>query len=400
MSSSYWQIHSKGPEYQCDIAVVGGGIVGCSAAYWLSKTLPDCRVVIVERGTLASGASGRNAGFLLQGAGSDYVKDCMDYGAQNARRLLRFTRENRDLLFQKIGSAAQLESSGSLVVAGSQEEDRRLQEAVSFLRADGTPAIYFAQDETSRRISGRRFLGSLYVPSGAMMNPVSLVSAVAKESRADILEHHPVQSVESKADGVFIETTRRIIRAERVLVAVNAWLPTLFPTLGRFVRPVRAQMLATMPMKGRWLKVPIYSHDGFYYVRQTRNGVVLAGGARHRHEDEEVGYSDDPTESVQADIEAYLRKHFSSCTDMQVDVRWAGTMGFSPDSLPVYGTLPGVEGSIWAAGFTGHGMAYGFRFGKLLADVVADRGGVDEADLFSVDRFDAAAHSAAASAAS
>lgn len=85
---------------------------------------------------------------------------------------------------------------------------------------------------------------------------------------------------------------------------------------------------------------------------------------------------------------------------MQVDVRWAGTMGFSPDSLPVYGTLPGVEGSIWAAGFTGHGMAYGFRFGKLLADVVADRGGVDEADLFSVDRFDAAAHSAAASAAS
>ena len=398
MSRSYWQKHEKGPEFRCDIAIIGGGIIGCSAAYWLSRVLPDRHVAIVEQGTLASGASGRNAGFLLQGAGSDYRKDCTLFGAEKARRLLRFTRENRDLLFEEIGLAGQLESSGSLVAAGSELEDRRLQEAVSLLRSDGTPAIYFPWEETSRRISGRGFFGSLYVPSGAMMNPVSLVSAIAKKSNADILEHHPVQLVEARSDGVHIETSARIVRAERVLVAVNAWLPTLFPTLGRYVRPVRAQMLATEPMGDRWLDVPVYSHDGYYYVRQTRTGIVLAGGARQLHEDVEVGYDIGPTAPVQADIEIYLRQHFPRCAGMQVDLRWSGTMGFSPDALPVVGPLPEIPGSLWAAGFTGHGMGYGFRFGKLLADEMAYGRHAEGADLFSVDRFDSSTPSAAAAA--
>lgn len=398
MSRSYWQKHAKGPEVRCDIAIIGGGVIGCSAAYWLSRVLPERHVAIVEQGTLASGASGRNAGFLLQGAGSDYRKDCSVFGAERARRLLRFTRESRDMVFEEIGSAAQLEPSGSLVAAGSEMEDRRLQEAVSLLRSDGTPAIYFSPDETSRRISGRGFFGSLYVPSGAMMNPVSLVAAIAKKSEAEILEHHPVQLVEARSDGVYIETSARIVRAERVLVAMNAWLPTLFPALGRYVHPVRAQMLATKPMGERWLDVPVYSHDGFYYLRQTRTGILLAGGARQLHEDVEVGYDIQPTAPVQADIEAYLLQHFPRCSGMQVDLRWSGIMGFSPDGLPVIGSLPEIPGSLWAAGFTGHGMGYGFRFGKLLADQIAYGRDAEAADLFSVDRFDSSTPSAAAAA--
>lgn len=397
-SRSYWQKHAKGPEYRCDIAVIGGGIVGCSAAYWLSRGMPERRVAIVEQGTLASGASGRNAGFLLQGAGSDYCKDHVLYGADRARRILRFTRESRDLLFQEIGTSAQLESSGSLVVAGTEAEDRRLQEAVSLLRSDGTPAVYFPPGETSRRISGRGFVGSVYVPSGAMMNPVSLISSIAKKSGADVLEHHPVELIEPRTDGVYIETSARIVRAEQVVVAVNAWLPTLFPSLARFVRPVRGQMLATQPMMERWLDVPVYSHDGFYYVRQTRTGILLAGGARHLHQDAEVGYDCLPTAPVQADIEDYLRQHFPRSAGMQVEMRWGGTMGFSPDALPVVGSLSEMPGSLWAAGFTGHGMSYGFRFGKLLADMMANERQIEGADLFSVDRFDASQPKAAAAA--
>ncbi len=387
MSRSYWQIHAKGPEYRCDIAVIGGGVVGCSTAYWLSKLLPHRHVVIVEAEQLAFGASGRNAGFILQGAGSDYLKDHMNFGAEKARRLLRFTRENRDLIFREFGSAAQLESTGSLVVAGSAEEDQRLRAAVAKLRADGTPAVYFPPDETNRRISARGFLGSLYVPSGAMTNPLSLVTMLAGRSKAAILEHHPVRHVESDSGGVSIETAKRMVRAEHVLVTINAWLPTLFPELGRYVRPVRAQMLSTKPMAPRWIEVPVYSHDGFFYVRQTRSGILLAGGARHLHEDREVGYDMEPTKPVQADVEAYLRKYFPSCARMRVDMRWAGIMGFSPDGLPAFGSLPGISNGLWAAGFTGHGMSYGFRFGKMLAEIMADRGEVDGSDLFSVDRF-------------
>ena len=387
MSTSYWQQHAKGPEYRCDIAIVGGGLIGCSVAYWLSRILPDRHVAIVERGTLASEASGRNAGFLLQGLGSDYGKDCARFGNVRAKRLLRFTRENRDLLFQEIGSAAQLEASGSLVVAGTETEDNQLQKSVFNLRSDGTPAVYFSPDETRRRISARGFLGSIYIPSGAVMNPVSLVSAIAKNAKADVLEHHFVQGIEARSDGAYIETSERVIRAERVVVAVNAWLPTLFPSLSRYVRPIRGQMLATKALSERWLDAPIYSHDGYYYVRQTRTGVILAGGARHLHADKEVGYDSRTTAPVQADIEAYLRRHFPKCAGMKVQTRWGGIMGFSPDGLPIVGSLPDIPGSLWAAGFTGHGLGCGFRLGKLLAEEVASGGRAEDADLFTVDRF-------------
>lgn len=395
---SYWQIHSKGPEHRCDVAVIGGGIVGCSAAYWLRRARPNESIAIVEKGTIASGASGRNAGFLLQGAGSDYLLDWRRYGAERAKRLYRFTRENRDLIFSKIGSAAQLESSGSLVAAGSEEEDQRLREAVGIMRSDGAPVMYFSAEETNRRISGRGFLGSLYSPSGAMVNPVSLVSTIARRSGADLLENHEVQRIEADGDAVVIETPVRIIRADRVIVAVNAWLPTLFPTLGRFVRPVRAQMLATTPFPQQWLDVPVYSHDGYYYVRQSRSGIVLAGGARHKHEPLEIGYDEATTKPVQDEIEAYLRRHFPKTGGMTIDLRWSGVMGFSPDGLPVYGAVPGLPGSVWAGGFTGHGMAYGFRFGKLLAHVMTDDTAGEPIDLFSADRFDASSSRTAAAA--
>ena len=400
MTRSYWQIHAKGPEHRCDVAVIGGGIVGCSAAYWLTRARPDLRVAIVDQGQLASGASGRNAGFILQGAGSDYLLDVRRFGQERAKRLYRFTRENRDQIFEQFGAAAQVESTGSLVVAGSEEEDRRLQEAVGMMRSDGAPAMYFSADETNRRISGRDFLGSLYAPSGAVMNPVSLVQAVGRASGADVLENHQVQHIEPASEGVSIETSVRMVRAERVVVALNAYLPMLFPALGRYVRPVRAQMLATTPLSERWLDVPVYSHDGFYYVRQSRSGIILAGGGRRRHEAVEVGYDVVTTRPVQDDIEAYLRRHFPKASGMRVDLRWSGIMGFSPDGLPVLGPIPGLAGSFFAAGFSGHGMAYGFRFGKLLADLIADREDVEGADLFSADRFEVPPQAAAAAAAS
>lgn len=396
MSPSYWQIHAKRPDYRCDIAVIGGGIVGCSAAFWLSRYLPDRPVAILEAGLLASGASGRNAGFLLQGASSDYFKDYMSFGADKARRLLRFTRENRDLLFLEIGTSAQLESNGSLVVAGSEEEDQRLQQAVGRLRADGTPSVYFPPDETNRRIVARGFLGSLYVPSDGVMNPVSLVTSIAKQSEAAVLEHHPVRYVGFDDGGVIIETASQTVRAKQVLVTVNAWLPTLFPELGGYVRQVRAQMLSSTPMAKRWIDVTIYSHDGFYYVRQTRSGLLLAGGARHLHEDQEVGLDMTTTPSVQAAIEAYLRRHFPDCGSMQVDLRWSGIMGFSPDMLPAYGSLPAIPNGLWAAGFSGHGMSYGFRFGKMLAEIMAGCPDVEGADLFTADRFASTVAAAAA----
>jgi glycine/D-amino acid oxidase-like deaminating enzyme len=177
-----------------------------------------------------------------------------------------------------------------------------------------------------------------------------------------------------------------VLEAEGVVLALNAYLPTLIPALSTVVRPVRAQMLATAPA-GRRLREPVYSHEGYYYLHQLPTGEVLLGGARHLHRAAEVGYDDATTEALQADLEAYLRTHFPDFAGVPVARRWSGTMGFSTDGLPAYGPVPGLPRSLWVGGFTGHGMGYGFRMGRLVAAHLL--GHPDPfADLFHARRFE------------
>lgn len=389
MTLSIWQRQARDEDVVCDVAVVGGGIIGCSVAYWLRRYAPSLQVAIVEAGCLASGASGRNAGFLIQGTAHDYVTDIKRYGHERARQLWHFTRENRELIASELRSRAfSLESSGSLTVAGTPAEDERLRRAVSLMRYDGAAVAYIPPDQANRRLMSQGFLGGLYIPSGAMLNPALLVRHIAAQSGAHVLEHHRVLGAEPTQEGVMLDTPVRCIRARKVVLALNAYLPTLYPELSRYVRPVRAQMLATAPMAPRWLQLPAYTHEGYFYIRQAPDGAVLLGGARHLHESEEVGYVDKTTSALQADLEAYLHKHFPQTRSLQVHRRWSGVMGFSPDGLPVMGTVPGLPDSVWAAGFTGHGMSYGFRFGQLLAGRTLGHPRPDEADLFDVDRFE------------
>lgn len=391
MTLSFWQQQAREPERSYDVAVVGAGLIGTATAYALAQQRPDLRLALVEAGALAQGASGRNAGFLLQGLAADYHACVETYGAERTRRLWAFTRENRELIETDLpASAIGLERSGSLTVAGTPAEEERLQASVSQLRADGTPAAFIPAAETNRRLVSQGFHGSLYVPSGGTVDPVRLVRYLAETSGAALHTHHPVVALTADDHGLILETTRRRIRAVQVILALNAYLPRLVPALSRYVRPVRAQMLATVPQTPRWLALPIYSHEGYFYVRQHADGALLVGGARHLHEADEVGYADTPTTPVQRDLERYLHRYFPQTATLPVRQRWSGTMGFSPDHLPVVGTVDGLDSVLWAAGFTGHGLGFGVRFGRLLADWLLGRARPDEQQLFAAARFDRA----------
>ncbi len=387
---SFWQRQHHLEDVACDVAIVGGGIIGASTAFWLSRLEPRTRITVLDAGTLASGASGRNAGFVLQGAASDYLTDQARYGAAQARRLWQFTKESRDLIAQHADTdAVALETTGSMVVAGSAEEDARLQNSVQALRADGVPVSYLPPRELARRLRSQGYLGGLYVTGGGALNPASLVRHLVGQSGATVLDHHEVVGLSPSGSRIVVETSLRRVFAQRVVLALGAYLPTLVPVLEAYVRPVRAQMLATEPLIPRWLALPVYSHEGYFYLRQLANGIVLVGGARHLHERAEVGYDDVTTPALQRDLETYLHTHFPQTAALGVKRRWSGTMGFSPDGLPVLGTVPGLDNAHFATGFTGHGMAYGMRFGKMLAEHVSGDPTPPFLDLFHADRFHA-----------
>jgi len=387
MSVSFWQRADSADPDAYDVVIVGGGLVGCATAYWLHRRRSRLRVAIVEAHSVGHGASGRNAGFLLQGTDTDYLTALDRYGLRRAKHFWRFTRDNRDLIEAELqGAAFDFTACGSMTVAGTEAEDARLQEAVSPLRAIGAPVVYLSPKETNRRLRARGFWGSLFVTSGAMVNPLNLVQQVAAESRAHVFEYQPVQRVTAAGDHYRVETDGRQMQTRQVVFALNAHLPQVIPALAAYVRPVRAQMLATAPTD-RHLRLPAYTHMGAFYIRQGPGGEVLLGGARYRHAEAEVGYDDATTPAVQNDLERYLHAHFPWAQGLDVTQRWSGTMGFSPDGLPVVGAVPGQPGNVWAAGFTGHGMSCGFRMGQLLAARVLGDARPDGYELFAAARF-------------
>ncbi len=386
-STSYWQKAAATEVVDCDVAIVGGGVVGCSVAYWLRNISPASDVVLIERGELASGASGRNAGFLLQGFAADYLTDIEHMDRDDARMLWRATLQNRLLvedLFDPDGIG--FAPSGVCRAAADLEEAARLERSATLLVEDGIEAEYMDGDAVNRFLSSRRFQAGLVLGAGAVVDPVRLARRLAETSGATIVEHAPVRSISSELrEGIELVTPRLRVHAEKAVLTLNAYLPLLLPEFSALVRPVRAQMLSTAS-HAPFLKIPVYSHGGHFYARQLADGRLLAGGARHLHREDEVGYSLETTDALQDDIETYLSTYFPTASGLRVENRWAGTMGFSPDGLPVWGRSDDMPDLIWVTGFTGHGLSLGLVAGKMVAETVA---GATESALtrfFSVER--------------
>lgn len=388
MSISFWQQSHRAQAHVYDVVVVGGGIVGTATAYWLSRRKPSLDVALVEARSLGAGASGGNAGFVLQGTAYDYLSTIERYGERTARRLWHFTRANRDLMASELPApTVGWASDGSLTVAGDAEEEQHLKESVGRLRAAGAPVVYLDAEETNERLHATGLSGGLYVTTDVVVDPLRLVRHLAEASDADLHLHLPVEDIHWTDGGVILETSDLRLSGQRAVLAVGASLPALVPSLSSYVRPVRGQMLATASAGARSIPMPVYSHWGDFYVRQLDGGQILAGGGRHQHRDAEEGQDTATTPAVQATIERYLHTHYPWTQELPIQRRWAGTMGFSPDGRPVVGTVPEHPDSIFATGFSGHGMGYGFRMGRLLAACVCGVDCPDGYDLFSAARF-------------
>jgi glycine/D-amino acid oxidase-like deaminating enzyme len=308
------------------------------------------------------------------------------YGRERARRIWRFTEENVRITDETLdGSAFALERSGSVLAAGSPSEADRLRRSLALMAEDGIDARWLDAAGVRAVLGMEGLHGALVVPAGGALNPERLVAHLAAQSGAVVGAGWSVERVEPDGGGVRLRIAGGgSVRAPRALLALNAYLPQVLPDAARWVRPVRAQMLATAPVEPV-LPAPVYSHDGYFYLRQRPDGRLLMGGARHLHAADEVGYEDATTPALQADLEAYLRRHLPRAGAPAVERRWSGTMGFSPDGLPVLAGVPGVPGAFVATGFTGHGMGYGARFGLLAARTLLGEAD-DAADLFAPDR--------------
>lgn len=382
MPVSHWRMTRarSRPVERADVVVVGAGIVGLWTALELQQR--GRRVTVVDRHGPGSGASTRNAGFLMRGAAEHYGAAVAAWGRGTARTLWRWSEENLAMLREAgIRQVRSYQARPSCVLALEAGEADELPQAAALMEADGfaaevlEPGMPGTDDDAWRRLAPIR---ALVNPHDAVVNPADLIIWLSSRLDEPVRDLCEVAHLEDDGSGVTLSTSDGRIEARQVVVCTNAWASTIVPVLRGWVEPNRGQMLAVESPETR-LDRAYYANRGSEYFRSAGHGVVVVGGCRTAHAAREVGFDDQVSPWVQDDLDAFARRLVGP--NLRVVSRWAGTMGFSRDGLPIIGRVsPGVAVCV---GFTGHGMSLGARSAR---EVVGVLEGGNEPAAFGVSR--------------
>lgn len=367
---------------RADVVVIGGGIAGCAAAYQLSKR--GKRVVLVEMRGICSGASGRNGG--MTGGGSSMH-------TRVGQAVYRLTTENlrliREELPAELGEDFSLRMTGSVDIATNEEQWEHLETTVRSLQEAGVAAELLDREQLQELMPvADSVLGARYSRNGGHLWPFSLVYALANGARrngAAIFPWSPAEAVLQSNGAVSgVRTTRGTIETDTVVVATNAWTPTLLTNLpAGAVVPARGQILVTQPV-GPVLPLTFGTNYDKEYGRQTATGQLLCGGFRRLDEDEGLGhYEEKVTLPVISGIAGCLAGIFPKVGQLKVVRAWAGIMGFTADGLPLIGAYDAADGMYISAGYNGGGFSWTCAAGKAVAQIIVD--GQSEYDLHPFD---------------
>jgi glycine/D-amino acid oxidase-like deaminating enzyme len=344
-------LHSGRVDGVADVAVVGGGITGCSCALALAQA--GRKVRLFEAREVASGASGRNGGFALRGGAAPYPVLAASIGEQPAASLWRWTEAELVELASLAGDA--FRATGSLRLAVDEEEREELRQEYESLRTAGFAAEW--SESLPPPLVGR-YPAALYHPPDGVLQPARLVRGLARRAAEAGVEIHEHTRVESLAD----------VDASAVVVATDGYPSGLLGELEGLIVPTRGQVVATEPIEELLFETPHYGRHGFDYWHQRLDGRIVAGGFRDVSLDTEFTAEEATTEVVQNALERFVEEHVGR--PLRIDYRWAGIFGMVFDFLPVVGRVPGGDGLWVAGGYSGHGNVLGFACGRLVARAI------------------------------
>jgi gamma-glutamylputrescine oxidase len=354
---SYWLDEPFEPlprtvlEGDADVAVVGGGITGCSCALALAEA--GKKVRLFEAREIAGGASGRNGGFALRGGAAPYPVLADSIGDDATAWLWQWTEAELQELAVLAGDA--LRVTGSLRLAADEEERDELRDEYDGLVDAGFAAEW--REELPPPLAGR-YPAALFHPPDGVLQPARLVRGLARraaEAGVEIHEHTRLAAVDES-------------RADVVVVATDGYPSGLLGELEGLIVPTRGQVIATEPIEEMLFEIPHYGRHGFDYWHQRPDGRIVAGGFRDVSLDTEFTAEEVTTTVVQSALERFVEEHVGR--PLRIDHRWAGIFGMVFDFLPVVGRGPDDERLWIAGGYSGHGNVLGFASGRLVARAI------------------------------
>ncbi|ACL26263.1 NAD(P)/FAD-dependent oxidoreductase [Chloroflexus aggregans] len=360
-----------------EVVVVGAGVVGATTALWLTRA--GLRPLVIDRSGPAAGATGHNGGILAAGLAENYLAATARYGHDTARALYALSLTGQRLMVELIEQEqidCDLRLHGNLNFALGEAQLSIAAATVASLHADEFPATLLdrtAAQEFVRIPLGAAVSGARFNPAAGTVHSGKLVYgllAAAQRYGAHVSWGATLQQIVTADGSLRLVTDRGTITTPAAVIAVNAWSGEVLPELAAHIKPVRGQVLCTVPVEP-------FITCGFgasltatgEYGQQLPGGQVLFGGCRAIAPNHDVGVPPgDVSPDVQNALETGLGRLFPTLAGIAIERRWSGPMAFTADYLPIV-TQP-ATGLFAIGGFSGHGMPFAAIVGRYLAEAV------------------------------
>jgi glycine/D-amino acid oxidase-like deaminating enzyme len=370
MQLSYWEL--KNWFTNVDYTIVGSGIVGLHAALRLREKFPNSKILVLEKGMLPHGASTKNAGFACFGSLSEIIDDLNSHSEEEVFNLVQKRWKGLQLLRKRLGDTAiDFKSYGGYELF-LKEDESCYNDCVNKL-----PYInellkpLFKADVFAKEMDHFGFKGikeyMIFNPFEAQIDTGNMMQALLKQAVSEnilILNQQTVTSFLDKGENVEIVLDDFSFRTKKVFFATNGFANAL--TNGA-VKPARAQVLITEPIKDLNIKGTFHLDRGYYYFRNIGDRILLGGG-RNLNFDTETTTEFAQTDLIQNKLEQLLKEVILPNHDFKIEHRWSGIMGIGDSKSPIVSQLS--ENVFCGVRLGGMGVAIGSLIGTELADLI------------------------------
>ncbi len=362
-------------------AIVGAGIVGLFTAYHLARAGAG-PVLVVDRGFLSGGASGRNGGGVRQ-----------QWETRATVRLAREAVAAYRRFGTEFGYNPWFRQSGYLFIAETPTELARLTTVHELVRSEGLASELLAPDQIAEKapgLSARGIVGGTYLRSDGVLYPFPAIWGLYEAvRRAGVevalgVEAEGVDTRDGRVTG--LRTSVGTVAAASVVNAAGGWSAEFSRRAGLAVPNVatRHEILATEPLKPFLDPMVVRASDGLYFS-QTVHGQLVGGLSLAHPPGTAAGMPSSP-EFLRAMARALVRL-LPGIAALGVLRAWSGYYDDTPDGLPVIGEDPRLHGFVHANGFGGHGFMLAPASGRRVARAVLGEPTDLDPSLFAPDRF-------------
>lgn len=362
-----------------DVAIVGGGYTGLSAAWHLAQAAPGLKIALLEAQQVGHGASGRHGGMVLTQPGPESMEIAHDL--ETHKLTYDLTVESMralQALVQSSGMDADLRLDGFVHTFLDEEDWPYYEEYVGQVQRAGMPLELWDEDETAEALGTEIYVGGVYDPNGGSVHAMKLAAvlkAAAEAAGVRIFGDSPVLDVEEgEPVRLRVGEAGRTVLADALVLATNGYTAAL----GFFkhqVMPVHVQTAVTPPLSARQLdsiawdsRLPFFDSRNalFHVVLTPDNRIVIGGGSAEYFFGNNLRYRGD-LDAIGAMMLAELVRMYPALEGIQFESVWNGLLGMSFDGTPSVG-VGGKFGNIYhGLAYSGQGVNLSFLFGDVIA---------------------------------